>query len=156
LGESGKDDQDEFKTIHPLSANDVGQPTETKLPKDGTTGCGNLDRCIGVGWNNPRVFLVGLPVDDAQHGSHQVDGEDVIGISEETNTGYDNSTNVVPAKWGLIDLGQGESTALVGVDDVSEVIMEVVESGIAALCFQSHGKWWSLVGVMQVRGSLVK
>jgi len=40
---------------------------------------------------------------------------------------------VVPAKWCLVDFGKGKSAALIGILDMSIIVVEVVESGIAAL-----------------------
>jgi hypothetical protein len=45
---------------------------------------------------------------------------------------------MVPAKGRLVDFGKSESATLVGVGDVGEVIMEVVESVVPACCFGSH------------------
>lgn len=39
---------------------------------------------------------------------------------------------MIPAEGGLVDLGEGQATALVGVLDVGEVIVEVVEGVVPA------------------------
>ena len=148
LGESGEDDQNELKTVHLLAANDVGQPAETELTEDSATRGSNLDGGIGIGRYHAGVLLGFLPVDHAQHGGHQVDGENVVGISEETDTSDDNGTDVVPAEGSFVDFRKGKSTPLVGVDNVGEVIVEVVERDIAAFCFHRHCESNSLVGVM--------
>lgn len=53
-------------------------------------------------------------------------------VGEETNAGDDNGTDMVPAKRRLVNLGQCQTTALVGVSDMCEVVVEVVESGVSA------------------------
>lgn len=60
--------------------------------------------------------------------------EDIIGIREETNTGDDASTNMVPSEWGLVDLGEGKSSSLIRVGDMSEVVVEVVERSVTSRC----------------------
>ena len=55
----------------------------------------------------------------------------IVGISEETNTSDNAGTDVIPAKGSLVDLREGETTTLVGVGDVGEVIVEVVEGGVS-------------------------
>ena len=52
-----------------------------------------------------------VPIDNPQHASDQVDGEDVIGICEEAYTSDHNSANVIPAKGSLVDFGKGKTTA---------------------------------------------
>lgn len=39
---------------------------------------------------------------------------------------------MVPAKWSLVNLGESQTTTLVGVLDVGEVIVEVVEGIVAS------------------------
>jgi len=79
-----------------------------------------------------------VPVYNSQHAGDEVDGEDVVSISKETNTCYDNRADVVPSKRRLVDFGESESSTLVGVCDVSIVVVEVVEGSIAASCLISH------------------
>lgn len=55
----------------------------------------------------------------------------IVRIGEETNTGYNTSSNVVPSERSFIDLSKSETTTLIGILDVSEVIMEVVEGIIS-------------------------
>jgi len=38
---------------------------------------------------------------------------------------------VVPSEWSLIDLSERETSSLIGVLDVGEVIVEVVEGGVS-------------------------
>jgi hypothetical protein len=53
------------------------------------------------------------------------------GICEETNTGDDTGTDVVPAERSLVDLGESKSPALIRVGNVGKVIVEVVEGCVA-------------------------
>ena len=52
---------------------------------------------------------------------------------------------MVPAEGSLVDLSEGETTTLIGILDVSEVIVEVVEGSVAAVrLLDSHcvkGGW---------------
>jgi hypothetical protein len=57
-------------------------------------------------------------------------GTDIVGIREETDTCHHTGANMVPSERRLVDLGQGETSALIHVVDVSEVIVEVVESSV--------------------------
>lgn len=56
----------------------------------------------------------------------------IVGVSEETNAGDHASTNVIPAKGSLVDLGESKTTTLIGILDVGEVIVEVAEGGVAS------------------------
>ena len=62
---------------------------------------------------------------------HPGDKAYIVGISEETNTGNNASTDVVPSERSLVDLSKSETSSLIGVLDVSEVIVEVVEGGVS-------------------------
>lgn len=42
------------------------------------------------------------------------------------------SSNMIPAKRGFIDLSESESSSLVGIGNVSIVVVEVVERGVPA------------------------
>lgn len=71
----------------------------------------------------------------------------IVRISEEANTGDDAGTDMVPAKRRLIDLGEGKTTTFVGIRDVGEVVVEVVEGGVTAggavardVCVGTHGR----------------
>lgn len=64
----------------------------------------------------------------------------IVGISEETNTGDNAGANVVPSEWRLVDLGKSESSSLVGVLDVGEVIVEVVEGGVSTRGLGAGGR----------------
>jgi hypothetical protein len=87
-----------------------------------------------------------LPVDHAEHCCYNADGEDVVGISEETDTSDENGANMVPAERRLVDLCEGEATALVGVGDVSVVVVEVVEGSIASFGSGGHSEGCGTVG----------
>jgi hypothetical protein len=56
----------------------------------------------------------------------------IVGVSEESDTSNNTGADVVPSERGLVDLSESESSSLVGVGNVCEVIVEVVESGIAS------------------------
>ena len=58
--------------------------------------------------------------------------KDIVCIREETNAGHHDGTDVIPAKGRLVDLGEGESSTLIGVGNVGEIIVEVVERGVTA------------------------
>ncbi len=55
----------------------------------------------------------------------------IIGISEETDAGDHAGPDVVPSKGRLVDLSEGESSSLIRVVDVCEVVVEIVESGVS-------------------------
>jgi hypothetical protein len=57
-------------------------------------------------------------------------GAYIVGISEESDTRDDTGTDVVPSERSLVNLSEGESSPLIGVSDVGEVIVEVVEGGV--------------------------
>ena len=44
---------------------------------------------------------------------------------------YSNGPNMVPAKGGFVDFRQGQPASLVGIGDVSEIVVEVMEGKIA-------------------------
>lgn len=73
-----------------------------------------------------------LPEHDAQHRCHHIHSEQIVGISEEANSSYHDSTDVIPPKRSLVDLCKSKSSALIGVCNVGVVIMEVVEGCVAA------------------------
>jgi hypothetical protein len=78
----------------------------------------------------------------------------IVSIGEETDSTDYDGTHVVPAEGGLIDLLQSQATTLIGVlkidvrsnfgagiieamshRDVSELVVEVLESGVSARSF---------------------
>lgn len=131
LSDGCEDDDHEFETVHLLTTDNIGEVTETNLTKNGTTGGSNLDGSVGSLGDLAGVRLSVLPVNDTKHVGDETNGENVVGIGEETNTGDDDGTNVVPAERSLVNLGKSESATLVGVFNVSEVIVEVVEGGVS-------------------------
>ena len=56
----------------------------------------------------------------------------IVGVSEESDPSNNTGADMVPSERGLVDLSEGESSSLVGIGNVCEVIIEVVESGIAS------------------------
>lgn len=55
----------------------------------------------------------------------------IVGIREESNTSDHTSSHMVPAKGSFVDFGESKTTTLIGVLDVSKVIVEVVEGGVS-------------------------
>lgn len=92
-------------------------------------------------------------VDDAQHDGQQRHAEDVIAVGEEASAGDQNGADVVPSKGGLVDLGEGQAAALVGVLDVSKVIVEVVEGVVPAGCLGGHDEALPMLGLQRLRQS---
>lgn len=131
LSDGCEDDDHEFETVHLLATDNIGEVTETDLTKNGTTGGSNLDGSVGSLGDLAGVLLSVLPVNDTKHVGDETNGENVVGIGEETNTGDDDGTNVVPAERSLVNFGKSESATLVRVFDVSKVIVEVVEGGVS-------------------------
>lgn len=76
---------------------------------------------------------------DTEHSRDDTDSENVVRIREEANAGNCNSTHVVPTEGSLVDLGECESPTLVGVGDVSVVVVEVVKRSLGKnqQCFLS-------------------
>lgn len=60
-----------------------------------------------------------MPVYYPQHVCDQTDGEQIVGVGEETDTSDNNGSNMVPAKRSFIDLSESESSALVWILDMS-------------------------------------
>ena len=138
LGQRSEDDDDQLQPIHPLTTHDIGKSTEPNLTYDRTSRRRNFDGRIRIGRDVSGLALCVVPVDDTQHGGNQVDGEDIVGIGEETNARHDNGAHMVPAEGSLVDLGESKSSTFIGVGDVSVVVVEVVEGSIAAGCLLGH------------------
>ena len=136
LSQGGEDDEDQLQTVHALAADDVGDGAESDLTDDGAPRGSYLDAGIRVIGDLPLVGT--LPEDDAQHGANQIDGEDVVGVGEEADASHHDSPDVIPAKWGLVDLGQGQTTSFVWVGDMSVIVVEVVEGGVTARRLVRH------------------
>ena len=139
MGQGGEDDEDQLQSVHPLAADQIRQSSKPDLADDGAARGGDLDGGIGMFGNGARLLGGILPVDDAQHGRHQIDGEDIVRIGEKADAGDDNGAHMVPAKGSFIDFRQGESSTLIGVLDVSIIIVEIMEGGIAARRLVCHG-----------------
>lgn len=73
----------------------IGKEAESELSENGTTGGSNLDGGIGICWNLALVHCVCV-VNVSDHDVGEVDGEDIVGIREETDSSDDDSTNVIP------------------------------------------------------------
>jgi hypothetical protein len=125
LCESRNDDEDQLKTIHLLTSDDISKGAETELSNDSACrGC-KLDRSILLSGEGSLVVVL---VDDTQHDGQKGHAEDVVTVREETSTGDQDGANVVPAKGSLVDLRESEASSLIGVLDMCEVIVEVVET----------------------------
>jgi hypothetical protein len=59
-------------------------------------------------------------------------GAYIVGVSEESDTSNDTGADMIPSERCLVDLSECESSSLVGVGDMGEVIVEVVEGGVAS------------------------
>lgn len=126
LRKGGEDDEDQLEPVHLLPPDQIGQNTEADLTDDGPSRRCDLDGCIRVGGDGSWLARRRLPVHDSQHRGHQINGEDVVGIGEETDPGDDTGPDVVPPEGGFVDFREGETSTLVGVSDVGVVIVEVV------------------------------
>lgn len=82
----------ELDTVHLLTTDHVGKPTKEQLAHKCTNGSSDLDAQVLVGVE-PGVSL---SVDITKHGRGNVDGEDIIGICEETHTRYQARLDVEP------------------------------------------------------------
>lgn len=100
----------------------TSQPTETELANDGSTRSRDLDGGGGACRHGARLGLCVVPVNNTEHVGHQTNGEDVVGIGEETDTSDENGADVVPSKGSLVDLGERETATLVRVDDMSVAV----------------------------------
>jgi len=146
LSECGNDDQDQLDSIHLLSSENISQRSESELSKNGSCRCGDFDGGI---LGNMKLSVVAVFVDNTQHDGQERGSEDIILICEETNTGYNNSTDMVPAKGSLIDLRKGKSSAFVGILDMSEVVVEVVEGSVATCCGSVCSDFSHCIGVIE-------
>lgn len=73
--------QHQLNTIHLLPSDDISQPTEQELTDEGADGGSDLEAEFLVGGQSSA-----LGVDEADHARAHVDGEDVIGVGEESDT----------------------------------------------------------------------
>ena len=63
-----------------------------------------------------------------------------VSYREETNTGDNDSTDMVPAKRSLVNLSKSETSPLVRVRNMGVVVVEVVEGSIASLSSECHSE----------------
>jgi hypothetical protein len=135
LRQRGPDDENQLQPVHLLAANNVSKRTEPDLADDGSGRGSKLDgRVLGRG----EGALVVLSVDDTQHNRQQRHAEDVVAVGEEAGAGHQTGAHMVPAKRRLVDFGQGQTTTLIRVLDVREVVVEVVERVVPAGRLVSH------------------
>ena len=109
----------------------VSQGTKAELTDNGAGRGGELDGRVGRRWHRSSSGIV----DNTQHDGKEGHGKDVIRIGKEAHSSNDDGSHMVPAKRSFIDLGQGETSPLIGVLNVDKVIMEVVVSIVASRCF---------------------
>ena len=108
-----------------------------------------------------------MPVDDTQHRRDQVNGENIVGVGEETNTGDDYSAYMVPTKGRLVYLGESKPSSFlqtnenlasgnrmdtldskyIRIGNMRIVVVEVVEGSIATSSLVGHLEisavpWW--------------
>lgn len=112
--------------IAPPRTDNIRKKTESQLTDNSTTRSGDFDSSADV-VGNGAVEIGALPVDYPQHAGYETNGEDVVSVGEETNTGHDDGADVVPAERSFVDLCKRESSPLVGVRDVCILVVEVVE-----------------------------
>ena len=129
LREGGEDDEDELESVHLLPTDEIRENPEADLTDDRSSRRGDLDGCIRVGGDRSWLALGVFPVDDAQHVGDQIDGEDVVGIGEETDPGHDHGPDVIPSKGRFVNLGERESSALIGVCNVG-IYEGIVSAGM--------------------------
>jgi hypothetical protein len=79
LSESSEDDDDQLKTVHLLSSNNIGEITETELTKNSSARGSDLDSSIGVGGDRSFGLAI-VEENNTQHSSDQVNGEDLYSI----------------------------------------------------------------------------
>src|SRR6478735_2485583 len=130
LGKSRKDDDNKLQTIHPLTTDNIGQHTKSKLSNNSTSRSRKLDSVIRASSKLSLARIIHNTQHDGQHGH----AEDIVGVSKETNTSNDTGADMVPSERSLVDLGEGKTTTLIGVGDVSKVVVKVVEGIVAAAC----------------------
>lgn len=107
LTEGSNNNNHQLDTVHALASQAIGKGTESDLTEEGSDRGSDLDTKIQIRGESTIV------VDHAQHGGDEVDGEQIVGIGEETDTGDQTGADVEPAKLGIVDLGKCLTTALV-------------------------------------------
>jgi hypothetical protein len=78
----------------------------------------DFDGGVGSGRDLSTARLCVLPIDYSQQVGDETNGEQVVGVGEETNTSNYAGTDVVPSKGRLVDFREGETTTLVGIGNV--------------------------------------
>ena len=157
MGEGGEDDDDQFESVHLLASDDIGEISEAKLADDSSGRSSDLDGSVGGRWE------FSIEVDNTEHRRDQVDSKDlwrcqerrwhgdgrrdthIIGIGEEANAGDNTGADVIPSEGSLVDLGESETTSLIGIVDVDEVVMEVVVGIVTSgslLDSRDHDEGW--------------
>ena len=81
-----------------------------------------------------------MPIDNTQHGGDQADSENIVGISEEADTCHHDGSYMIPAKGSFVDLRESESSTLVGVGNMSIVVVEIMEGSVATSCALRHAE----------------
>lgn len=145
LTNGGSNDNHEFNTVNALSADNISNPTKEELANDGTGRSRDLDKGSGRGGNLSGLALLGTPEDIGKHGGSNVNGKDIERVGHETNTSDHDGTDVVPSKGGIVDLLESESSALMGVGDVSEIVDEVVEGSVASSSLDTCRHCWIVI-----------
>ena len=157
LSKRRENDENKLESIHSLTTDDICKNTETELAKNSSTRSRNLDGSVGA--RRKRI----VKVDNTQHSCDQTNGKDIVSVGEETNTSNHDSTNMIPAEGGLVNLGEGETTPFVGVGYMSIVVLlllavvspvqagsthvKVVKGGISTAWSLSHYYLLSKLGL---------
>lgn len=84
----------QLNSVHPLSADPVTQPSERQLSEESTDRVSDLDTEILVGGVGATCV-----VNVTDHGGGDGNGEDIVGIGEETDTGNDTGLGVEELGW---------------------------------------------------------
>ena len=63
-----------------------------------------------------------------------------VTYGEETNTGDNDSSNMIPAKRRLVDLSKSKTSPLIRVCNMSIVVVEVVEGSVASRSSGGHSE----------------
>jgi len=117
LTKGGDNDNHQLDTVHFLATKTISQVTESNLTHEGADRGRDLDTEIQISGESTAI------VNDSQHGSDQVNGEEIVSISEETDTGNQTGADVEPAELGVIDFAEGFTTTLVELVGVQLVVV---------------------------------
>lgn len=80
-------DDHELDTVHLLATVDISEVSEAELSKESSDGGGDLESEILVGSERREAGSRHGAVDVSDHGGGEVNGEDIVGIGVESNTG---------------------------------------------------------------------